>query len=148
MITKIEVVDFEIAYDLSLKIPEFSPIHYSFEVWKERLQDTKHISLVAFHEKKAVGFKVGYYIEEETFYSWMGGVLPNYRQEGIGKDLAFFQENILKNNKVKWLTMKTRNRNQAMLIMAIKNNFKITKVESKNDIILDHRIYLQKQMKA
>ncbi len=142
----IELTNYRLAFDLSLKIPEFQPIYYPLKTWEKRLLNREYIALVAYHNDMAAGFKVGYFQNEKVFYSWMGGVLPDFRKLGIGKTLARTQENLLKERKVELLTMKTRNRNKAMLIMAIKNEFKITKAEHRGEDILNSRIYLQKKL--
>lgn len=63
---------------LSTQIPEFDRIYPKTE-YEKRLLNKPHLILVAYINQKAVGYKVGYQ-DGNTFYSWVGGVLPNYRK--------------------------------------------------------------------
>jgi ribosomal protein S18 acetylase RimI-like enzyme len=47
--------------------------------------------LVASIQKMLLGYKVAYK-DGQDLYSWMGGVLPEYRKMGIAKKLADEQE--------------------------------------------------------
>jgi GNAT superfamily N-acetyltransferase len=38
-----------------------------------------------------VGFKIGYALSEERYYSWLGGVDPDYRRRGIAAQLMIRQ---------------------------------------------------------
>lgn len=42
---------------------------------------------VAIHEKRIVGYKIGYALNPEQFYSWLGGVDKVYRNYGIASCL-------------------------------------------------------------
>ncbi len=128
---------------LSQQIPEFVNPH-SAATYRERLSQTPHLILVAFVAAEAVGFKVGYE-REGYFYSWMGGVLPAYRQLGVAKKLAAAQENWARNKGYPSITFKTRNRHKAMLLFALKNGFDIIGIEMR-DIPAEHRILLRKKL--
>ena len=73
----IKEADVLTCFHLSQAIPEFidPPLP---ERYHQRLAEVPHLILVAYIGARAVGFKVGYQ-KEETFYSWMGGVLPEFR---------------------------------------------------------------------
>ena len=86
------------------------------------------ISIIAYNEREVVGFKIGYKYNETTFYSWIGGVLPNYRKRGIGKKLAEKQENIVKEKGYIKLRTKSMNRFKPMILMNVKNGFDIIQV--------------------
>jgi len=47
------------------------------------------LMLVAQVNGKAAGFKVGYRLRSEAFYSAKGGVLPAYRREGVARALLY-----------------------------------------------------------
>lgn len=38
-----------------------------------------------------VGFKIGYAVGSKKFYSWLGGVLPQFRQQGIAHEMTVIQ---------------------------------------------------------
>ena len=48
---------------------------------------------VALDDKKVVGYKIGYALNREQFYSWLGGVDPEYRNLGIALTLMM-RENL------------------------------------------------------
>lgn len=133
----------EDAVNISKQLPEFHNPH-SKEVYEERLDGKKHLILIAYDDTKPIGFKVGYE-REDSFYSWMGGVLPAYRKKGIAKKLATIQEEWARTNGFQTITFRTRNRLKGMLIFAIKNNFNIIDVESRESID-EYRILLRKNL--
>jgi predicted GNAT superfamily acetyltransferase len=80
------------AVALSKEVTEFFQ-PYSEKSYEERLEGVAHLILIATVDDKPVGFKVGYCrYGRETFYSWMGGVLDQYRRKGIATKLADEQE--------------------------------------------------------
>ena len=85
-------------------------------------------SLIAFQNNEPVGFKIGYRYNETTFYSWVGGVLQDYRNKGIAKKLAQKQEFWAKENHFKKLRTKSMNRFKPMMILNLKNGFNIISV--------------------
>lgn len=90
---------------------------------------TDFLSVLAFTEdNKLIGFKIGYRYNETIFYSWVGGVLPNYRQQGIARQLAKLQEQWAKQNGYTKIRTKSMNRFKPMLILNLKNGFNIVKV--------------------
>lgn len=131
---------------LSNQIPELKNPH-SQEVYESRMNGKKQLVLIAYVEEKMIGFKVGYdkFLDGKNFYTWMGGVLPEFRKKGIADALAKKQENWAKQNGFQNVILKTRNQHQGMLIFAIKNNFKIIEIEPKEEID-EHRILLKKNL--
>ncbi|MEM1081592.1 MAG: GNAT family N-acetyltransferase, partial [Pseudomonadota bacterium] len=69
------------AYAVLLQVPELDR-YVSLEDFNIKLAEGSLV-LVAEIEGEAAGFKVGYPLSENTFYSWLGGVLPGYRQQGV-----------------------------------------------------------------
>lgn len=130
---------------LSQQIPEL--VHpYPASIYEERLKEVPCLILVAFDNKKAVAFKVGYERElDGSFYSWMGGVLPDYRRMGIARALAAVQEEWAKKQGYNAITFKTRNRLKAMLTFSINNGFDIFRIEPRATIE-EYRIWLRKEL--
>ena len=89
---------------------------------------TNNCSVLAFNNKQLIGFKIGYPIENNTFYSWIGGVNSEFRNIGIGKQLATLQENYAIQKGFSVLKTKSMNRFKPMMILNLKNGFSITKV--------------------
>ncbi|AWV99832.1 GNAT family N-acetyltransferase [Arcticibacterium luteifluviistationis] len=143
---KINTGNIQDCVQISSEIPEFSDKKYGTEDYKRRLENTYHLILIAYMNNVPVGFKVGFNKDNnETFYSWMGGVIPKYRQKGIAKALAKEQERIVKEAGFKSISFKTRNYLKAMLIFGIRNGFNITGIEEKK-IASENRIILKKKL--
>lgn len=130
---------------LCLAIPEFKNI-YSKEEFIRRLSFKNSMILVVEEENTPVGFKCGYEGEEpNTYYSWMGGVIPAYRNLQIAKTLLLEMERRIKAMGYKFLSFKTLNEHKAMLIFALRNGFEIINVvDSTKDS--KPRIWLKKQL--
>lgn len=92
----------------------------------EKLSQSKRFYLVTAEiESKIVGFKLGYEISSDCFYSWLGGVLSEYQGLGIANELAEVQESWCKRNSYKKIQTKTQNRYKEMLILNLNRGFQI-----------------------
>lgn len=97
--------------------------------FKERFAShSKIISVLAYDNETLIGFKIGYPYKEATFYSWVGGVLPKYRQQGIANTLAAHQESVAKTQGFKTLRTKSMNRFKSMMILNLKRGFDIVNI--------------------
>ncbi|PTB82500.1 GNAT family N-acetyltransferase, partial [Pseudidiomarina aestuarii] len=76
---------------ISAQIPEFDRVT-TLERLKARLDGADHLILVAKLDGVIVGYKVGYQLTDDTFYSWIGGVIPTHRKHGIATLLLKHQE--------------------------------------------------------
>ena len=127
------------------RIFEF-PGKASLSFYQDRLQHRLSLALVAVWEGELAGFKVGYQSElPETFYSWMGGVRPEFRGKGIATALAEEQERWAKAQGFTAVFFKTRNRFPAMIQFGIKRGFKIVDLHPKGGIE-DYRIVMHKNL--
>ncbi|NVK50842.1 MAG: GNAT family N-acetyltransferase [Cyclobacteriaceae bacterium] len=142
---QIREASLEELYRVHQEIPEF-PGKASLDFYKERLKHRLNLALVAEHNGELVGFKVGYQSDiPDTFYSWMGGIKPEFRKIGIANALADFQENWAREKGFKAVFLKTRNRFPAMIAFALKQGFKIMEVIPKGGVE-DYRIVMLKQL--
>ena len=111
---------------VSANIPEFDD-PYKIQEYSKRLNSTAHQILTAYDDHNPIAFKIGYQRHPDgSFYSWMGGVLPNYRRKGIANNLADHQETWAKKNGYNSIRMQTREKHKAMLALAINRGFQIT----------------------
>jgi ribosomal protein S18 acetylase RimI-like enzyme len=81
---------------------------------------------VAFKGSKVIGYKIGYELTTEKFYSWLGGVHPDYRHLGVASKLMNIQHRYLEKEGYKTVQTKTLNKWRSMLILNIKSGFDIT----------------------
>ena len=134
--------DLEGAVGISKEIPEFdSP--YNVDEYENRLDESASI-LTAELNDQPIGFKVGYdRFKDGSFYSWMGGILPNHRQNGVASALADYQESWAIKNGYKSIKLKTRNKYEAMISFAIDRGFDIIDSETNEDIP-EMRIWMEK----
>ena len=127
------------------RIPEF-PGKASLDFYTERLRHRLHMALVAEKEGELLGFKVGYQSDTPaTFYSWMGGVRPEFRGKGIATALAVEQERWAKAQGFTAVVFKTRNRFPGMIQFGIKRGFKIVDLHPKGGVE-DYRIVMRKDL--
>ena len=109
------------------------------------LKNKKHLILVAQKGSDMLGFKVGYQIDDTTFYSWFGGVSSSARKAGIAQALLDTQQRRAYEQGYKPIKVKSRNQFPSMLRLLIKNGYLIEKYE-KTQNLLDGRIYFIKQL--
>lgn len=83
------------------------------------------LTIVAIEENNIVGFKIGYEIEEHSFFSWIGGVHENSRNLGIASKMMNLQHSIIKERGYKKVKTHSRNNRKAMLILNLKHGFDI-----------------------
>jgi ribosomal protein S18 acetylase RimI-like enzyme len=110
-----------------------------------RLKNKKHLILVAQKGNDMLGFKVGYQIDNTTFYSWFGGVSSSARKAGIAQALLDTQQRWAYEQGYKQIKVKSRNQFPSMLRLLIKNGYLIEKYKEKHNR-LDGRIYFIKQL--
>ena len=111
---------------VSANVPEFDD-PYEISEYSKRLNSTVHLILTAYDDHIPIAFKIGYHRHSDgSFYSWMGGVLPNYRRKGIANNLADHQEAWAKKKGYNSIKLQTRSKHNAMLALAINRGFQIT----------------------
>ena len=107
---------------------------YKLNFFKERIHKKEDILMIlCYQQKQLLGFKIGYRYNDITFYSWVGGVLPENRGNGIAKQLAQLQEQRVKEKGYQTLRTKSMNRFKPMMILNLKNGFDITNIYT-NDV--------------
>lgn len=133
------------AVDLSLEIPEFEA-PYTAKDYQARLQDT-FIILVAEVAGVPIGFKVGYdrFKDGKTFYSWMGGVHPSYRNMGVARLLLQKMELWCRLKGYTCLQFKTLNKHKSMIHFAIDQGFEIVGFKSLKPSSMS-KIYFERKL--
>ena len=119
------------AFMVSTNIPEFDD-HYEILEFSKRLNSTVHLIFTAYDDHNPIALKIGYHRHSDgSFYSWMGGVLPNYRRKGIANNLADHQETWARKKGYKNIKLQTRSKHNAMQALAINRGFQITNRKEK-----------------
>ncbi|EMA6344416.1 GNAT family N-acetyltransferase [Bacillus cytotoxicus] len=99
--------------------------NHSNDLIKQMQNKPKLLINLAMHNQQVVGYKIGYELNDETFYSWLGGVANHYRNQGIGSQLMKAQHQLLKEKGYSIVQTKTKNKWRNMLILNIKSGFDI-----------------------
>ncbi|NUM60131.1 MAG: GNAT family N-acetyltransferase [Bdellovibrionaceae bacterium] len=94
---------------------------------------SKFYLLLAFIENTPVAFKLGYDLNKNEFYSWLGGVIPEYRGLGIAADLMKKQHEWCQMNGYSKVQTKTQNRFREMLLLNIRFGFDIIGYHMSNE---------------
>tara|TARA_B100000749_G_C18384407_1_gene447457 strand:+ start:154 stop:585 length:432 start_codon:yes stop_codon:yes gene_type:complete len=78
-----------------LDVSAFEKLHqeiFGYCVDISRLSDHKsYLIQTACDQNEMIGFKVGMETKDDTFFSWTGGVKPEFRRSGIGSALMHAQ---------------------------------------------------------
>ena len=99
------------------------------DFFKNRIKTKENVfAIVAYEKENPIGFKIGYRYNEETMYSWVGGVLESHRKFGAGQKLMELQHKTAKNQGYKKARTKSMNAFKPMMILNLKNGFNITNV--------------------
>lgn len=115
------------------------------ETLLNRLENKKNLLItLAMENEKVVGYKIGYELDHDKFYSWLGGVDASHRKHGIASNLMKLQHEFLKQNSYKIVQTKTKNKWKNMLILNLKHGFDVigTYTDEKGEpkIILEKRL--------
>lgn len=137
---------FSEALEVLRGLPEFDPL-LSTDHYVERMANRPQLVVIAIIDGELAGCKVAYdRFEDGTLYSWLGGVIPKFRMNGLAKKMADFQEAWALDNGFDAIRFKTLNRHKAMLTFAINNGFQVYNVKPKDEIE-NYRIELIKDLK-
>ena len=100
--------------------------------------------LVTIHDDRVVGYKIGYQDRKSKFYSWLGGVYPEYRSQGIASELMLKQHEWCKEHGYSVVRTQTKNKWRSMLILNLRHGFDVvgTYIDEKGEpkIILEKRL--------
>ena len=124
---------------VELEAQVFKEAFHTIESIEERLRNRNYLILTAHEGHHIVGFKVGFEEKPGHFYSWIGGVIPEYRKLGVAKKLMETQHAWLIENSYQSVTTHTENQFKSMLMLNLKFDFDVVgfmQVGSQNKIVL------------
>ncbi|QIR16285.1 GNAT family N-acetyltransferase [Shewanella aestuarii] len=113
---------------------------------KQRLACHDCLILLAYVEGEVAGFKLGYAKTDGEFYSWLGGVLPDFRQLGLAKSMLEYQERWAQQQGYSLITVKTHNHFNAMLNMLVSSQYQITAIDTDKANVSLNKLHLQKSL--
>ncbi|GAB4495987.1 MAG: GNAT family N-acetyltransferase [Saprospiraceae bacterium] len=112
--------------------------------FRHRMNAERLLTLVIRQNNSLAGYKIGYPLDSEVFYSWLGAVSPPFRQRGIARLLMERQHAWCKENGFQTVRTKTYNRWKNMLILNLQCGFDIVGLAKKEDgrlqIVLEKRL--------
>lgn len=115
------------------KISEFEEYN-TLQKLNNRLLNKTSLILIAKYNCELAGYKIGYDLTDTEFYSWLGGVLPDYRNLGIASKLREKQECWALNSGYSLISVKSMNRFSSMLHLLISSGYKISGYEDNGTI--------------
>lgn len=80
---------------------------------------------LALVDGRVVGYKLGYRRNPEVFYSWLGGVAPDYRGQGIARALLQRQHAWCRSVGYRRVRTDTTNAFKSMLLLNLREGFDV-----------------------
>jgi GNAT superfamily N-acetyltransferase len=122
--------DWELAVAEAAGVGEIALGRLNLDDVRKRLSKAPRFNLLlAKVDDLCVAFKLGYELSQDVFYSWLGGVNPEFRGNGIANELMRQQHEWCRKIGYKRVQTKTLNERQAMITLNLKHGFNITGTE-------------------
>ena len=121
------------AIKVERQIPEFDRQRTELD-YQAKLKGRKFLVLIAEAEGQLLGYKVGYEISATEFYSWLGGVVPEYRGFKVASTMRKHQENWASEQGFHSIRVNTFNKFRSMLQMLISSGYNICDFEQHKDL--------------
>lgn len=104
----------------------FSHPEVSESALKSRLElQPKPLVLLAWHAHQLAAYKIGYERKQGHYYSWIGGVHPDFRRQGLAAELMIRQHDWCREQGYQTIRTHTKNKWRQMLILNIRHEFDI-----------------------
>ena len=97
------------------------------EYLRWRIDNQPDLTLfVARRDGELIGFKAGYAVTENRYYSWLGGVSTAFRRQGIASELMAAQHHWVRHSDYSVLETHVTQNNAAMVALNLRFGFSIT----------------------
>ena len=83
------------------------------------------LNLIAEVDRQPVGFCSGFELKPDTWFSWLIGVLPGFRRQGVGAQLMDAEHAWAADHAYRYVRMECHNQHRAVLHLAISCGFDI-----------------------
>lgn len=110
---------------LSLEEAIFDQPYSKEKLLREAKVKHNLLILIAYDGNKPVGYKIGFELSSRLFYSWIGGVHPDYRGKGLAKQLMEKQHSLVPSFGHSCIRTYTENKYKEMLILNLKSGFNV-----------------------
>ena len=104
--------------------------------------DAPSVMVARFPDGSLAGFKLGYRRGASLFYSWLGGVHPDARRQGVAAELMRRQHEWAKAQGYMEVETRTRAVNNTMLILNLRSGFQIRGFEVDSS---GHEVVIQRK---
>lgn len=104
-------------------VPEFDRVHNP-ACCQARAGGRPYLVLTARRGEETLGFKAGYALDADCFYSWIGGVAPAARGGGVARALLAAQEDWVRRQGYRRIRVKSHPRFAAMLRMLQRHGYR------------------------
>lgn len=102
--------------------------------------------LLAYVDDQPAGFKLGYKLYQDTFYSAKGGVLPEYRRQGIARLLLHEMIAVVRARGYTRFTYDTfPNKHPGMTVLGLAEGFRVVKA-GYSPQYKDYRLRFEKEV--
>ncbi len=117
----------------------------SVAAWNEKLEDRAAVVIAyAESEGEIVGFKVGYELKPTLFYTWVGGVLPEFCSRGIATKMISDQLEFCKAKGFNMIKTISDNRNKEAMILNLRAGYDFCETKVDEEGIL--RVVMEKKL--
>ncbi len=116
-------------------IPDFTRKTTAQEI-RERITGKDHDLLIAEDKGQSVGFIIAYALDKRTYYNWIMGVLPEFRDKGYGRQLIELFESIAIQKGYTEVKVKTTEKFLAMRHLLATLKYQETGFDEEGKIIL------------
>ena len=104
------------------------------------------ILLIAWMGDVPAGFKIGYRENRFVYYSAKGGVLPEFRRQGLARQLLrFMMDEARERGYVRFTYDTFPNRDRGMTVLGLNEGFRVVKADF-NKTYRDWRLRLEKRL--
>jgi ribosomal protein S18 acetylase RimI-like enzyme len=145
---KVKETEIETILSVHEQIPEFAETLPDKAHFENRYMGKNPLLICAYMEKSPIGYMIAYdKFADGSYYIWMAGVIPQYRNRGALTALMDYLFAWAKAQKYKTVKIKTRNDKRDMLKFLVTAGFDFTTVQQRENI-KDNRIELEKSIGA
>jgi len=94
------------------------------QFFRRRFQGRHNVSmLVALLDERPVGFIVGFELMPTTYFSWVCGVLADFRRTGVATQLMQAQQGLAQDHHYGTIRFECQNQHRPMLHVAIREGY-------------------------